>query len=439
MSEPTLDRALLPPGCTVLCAVSGGADSVCLLDLVRRLDGITVLCAHFDHGIRGAESVRDAAFVEALCKEWGIPFFLGRGDVPAYAGEHGLSIETAAREARYAFLRRVAEEQGADRIATAHNLNDNAETILFRMARGTGLRGLAGIPAQRGGIVRPLLKTPRRDIEAYLAARGIPHMEDSTNAQTGAARNRVRLALLPALEDIHPGAAGSIARMSETLAEDEAFLASLAAEKLALWGETLPAGELCALPKPVARRVLALWLGGELQRERTDALLRFAAGAGQGVLELPGRRVYRSLGRLRREEAPLPPLEERVLVPGAALVYPSRWRVSCEKRPAGAEIQTSFNTFCFSCANICGKLTVASAAEGEKIVLHGRAGTRSVRKLLAEEARVPAFRRAAVPVLRDGRGTLAVFGVGQSERAFPAPGEAFYQITIQPILEEERE
>ena len=162
MSEPVLDRSLLPAGCTVLCAVSGGADSVCLLDLVRRLGDVTVLCAHFDHGIRGAESARDVAFVEALCKEWGVPFFPGRGDVPAYAAANGLSIETAARELRYAFLERTAKEQGADVIATAHNLNDNAETILFRMARGTGLRGLTGIPARRGRIVRPLLQTPDR-------------------------------------------------------------------------------------------------------------------------------------------------------------------------------------------------------------------------------------------------------------------------------------
>lgn len=143
---------------------------------MRRLGDVTVLCAHFDHGIRGAESARDAAFVEALCKEWGVPFFPGRGDVPAYAAANGLSIETAAREARYAFLERTAKEQGADVIATAHNLNDNAETILFRMARGHGLHGLTGIPARRGRIVRPLLQTPRRDIEEYLTARGIPHV-----------------------------------------------------------------------------------------------------------------------------------------------------------------------------------------------------------------------------------------------------------------------
>lgn len=438
MSEPVLDRALLPAGCTVLCAVSGGADSVCLLDLVRRLGDVTVLCAHFDHCLRGAESARDAAFVEALCKEWGIPFFLGRGDVPAHAAENGMSLETAARELRYAFLERAAKEQGADVIATAHNLNDNAETILFRMARGTGLRGLAGIPARRGSIVRPLLKTPRCDIEEYLAARNIPHVEDSTNAETDAARNRIRLDVLPALESIHPGAAAGIARMSETLAEDEAFLTSLAEEKLALWGGAIPGKELCSLPKPVARRALARWLGGELSRERFEALLRFAAGDGAGVLELPGRRIRREFGSLRLEEESAPKLEERPLSPGETIVYPRRWQISCESCAAGAEIQTSFNTFCFSCANICGKLTVASRAAGDSLVLRRRGGTRSVSKLLGE-ARIPASQRDGIPVVRDEAGVLAVYGVGQSERAFPAPEEEFYKITISPISEEERE
>ena len=313
MSEPVLDRSLLPAGCTVLCAVSGGADSICLLDLVRRLGDVTVLCAHFDHGIRGAESARDAAFVEALCKEWGVPFFPGRGDVPAYAAANGLSIETAAREMRYAFLNRTAKEHGADVIATAHNLNDNAETILFRMARGTGLRGLTGIPARRGSIVRPLLQTPRRDIEEYLTARGIPHVEDSTNAETDAARNRIRLDVLPRLESIHPGAVAGIARMSETLAEDEAFLASLAEEKLALWGEAIPGAELCALPRPVARRALAravrraAALCRRRRRRRAGASgTARPAGARAASARRGGRAAAGGARAFARRNAPLP-------------------------------------------------------------------------------------------------------------------------------------
>ena len=164
----------------------------------------------------------------------------------------------------------------------------------------------------------------------------------------------------------------------------------------------------------------------------------FAAGDGDGVLELPGRRVRRELGQLRLGKGDAPPLEERVLLPGETLLYPGRWRISCESCAAGSEIQTSFNTFCFSCANICGKLSVASRAAGDTILLHRRGGTRSVSKLLGE-ARIPVSQRAAVPVLRDGAGPLAVYGIGQSERAFPAPQEPFYKITISPISEEERE
>ena len=137
-------------------------------------------------------------------------------------------------------------------------------------------------------------------------------------------------------------------------------------------------------------------------------------------------------------EGDAPPLEERVLLPGETLLYPGRWRISCESCATGSEIQTSFNTFCFSCANICGKLSVASRAAGDTILLHRRGGTRSVSKLLGE-ARIPVSQRAAVPVLRDGAGPLAVYGIGQSERAFPAPQEPFYKITISPISEEERE
>ena len=157
------------------------------------------------------------------------------------------------------------------------------------------------------------------------------------------------------------------------------------------------------------------------------------------MLELPGnRRVRRELGQLRLSEGDAPPLEERVLLPGETLLYPGRWRISCESCAAGSEIQTSFNTFCFSCANICDKLTVASAAAGDTIVLRRRAGTRSLSKLLGE-ARVPVSQRPGVPVVRDARGVLAVYGVGQSERAFPAPQEDFYKIIIEPISEEERE
>ena len=439
--EIVLPRELLPPGSRVLCAVSGGADSVCLLHLVRALGDVECLCAHYDHGLRGKASGEDAAFVEELCRQWEIPFFMEKGDVSAHARATGQSLETAGRELRYAFLRRTTEECGADRIATAHNQNDNAETILFRMARGTGLRGLGGIPAERDGIVRPLLGVSREEIRAYLTARGIPWREDETNAGDAAARNRVRHHVLPALESVHPGAAANIARMGSALREDEDFLTTLAAERLSAWGgERLPAAELAALPRSLSRRVLRLWLGEDLPRERYEAVLSLCGGGPSARTELPGgawvRREYGALLKGAPENAVLP---ERELRPGERVALPEAGMTAlCKIGSDPMEIQNSFNTFLFSCANICDKLTVACRRPGDRIRLEGRQGTRRLKELFIN-ARIPREARERVPVIRCGERVLAVVGFGQAEGLRPAPGEPYYSVEIRKTTEEERE
>ena len=187
----------------MLCAVSGGVDSMYLLHRMAELGaqrGFAVGCAHFNHGLRGAESDRDEAFVRAQCEKLGVPFYAGRGDV---ASVRGMGTEAAARELRYAFLTHCADEHGYDWIATAHTADDNAETLLLNLARGCGLRGLTGIPPQRGKLLRPMLDTTRAQAEAYLTARAIPHVEDSTNAADTYARNRVRHHAVPALESVN--------------------------------------------------------------------------------------------------------------------------------------------------------------------------------------------------------------------------------------------
>lgn len=448
MTEPALNRALLPDNTRVLCALSGGADSVCLLHLLLREGrGLTVAAAHYNHGLRGAESDGDEAFCRALCGEWGVPFFSARGDVAAEAARLHLSVEEAGRRLRYSFLYDTAEAWGADCIATAHNRRDNAETMLINLSRGTGTAGLGGIPPRRGKLVRPLLDAGREEILAYLEANSVPHREDSSNRSDDYTRNRLRHGVLPVLEEIRPGFEGNALRAARLLRADEEFLTSLALEKAReLWnGESMDAGGLAALPEPLSARVLRLAAAGELperhtappddapaadtppalrERDVTALLSLCRSGGPSGELCLPGRRAALIGGRLflSVEETP-PELAERTLPACGTLELPEAGlAVSIKTLPAGHQIQNSFNTFLFSSAKLCGTLMLTSRREGDRLHLLKQPEERSLKKLFIN-AGVPRRRRGLVPVLRDDRGPLAVYGFGQAQRAAAAPGE----------------
>ncbi len=313
----------ITPGARVLCAVSGGVDSMYLLHRMTELAaqrGFTVGCAHFNHGLRGAESDRDEAFVRTQCAHLGVPFYAGRGDV---ASVRGMGTEGAARQLRYAFLTDCAAAHGYDWIATAHTADDNAETLLLNLARGCGLRGLTGIPPQRGKLLRPMLDTTRAEAEAYLAAHGIAHVEDSTNASDAYARNRVRHHAVPALESVNAAFVQHAADTAALLREDERFLGGLAAEFLA--GQTpaegIPTAELLALPRPVRVRVLQQAAGRELSRRHLLALEQLCGEEGLGYADMPGLRVTREQGRLFFGAQRRPPLGTYALIPGQQHVY----------------------------------------------------------------------------------------------------------------------
>ena len=314
----------ITPGARVLCAVSGGVDSIYLLHRMTELAaqrGFTVGCAHFNHGLRGAESDRDEAFVRAQCAHLGVPFYAGRGDVSSV---RGMGTEGAARQLRYAFLTDCAAAHGYDWIATAHTADDNAETLLLNLARGCGLRGLTGIPPQRGKLLRPMLDTTRAEAEAYLAAHGIAHVEDSTNASDAYARNRVRHHAVPALESVNAAFVQHAADTAALLREDERFLGGLAAEFLA--GQTpaegIPTAELLALPRPVRVRVLQQAAGRELSRRHLLALEQLCGGEGLGYADMPGLRVTREQGRLFFGAQRRLPLGTYALIPGQTTEIP---------------------------------------------------------------------------------------------------------------------
>ena len=212
-------KKLLMPGDIVVAGVSGGADSVCLLALLDELKeklGLTLYVIHVHHGIRGAEADRDAAFVRELAGKKNLPFCLVKKDVPAAAKELGMTEEEAGRRLRYEAMEEYAKKVGADKIALAHHRDDQAETVLFHLFRGSGPRGLRGMPVKRGPFIRPLLFVSRQEIEAYLAEKQLSYCEDSTNSSLKYSRNMLRRQILPLItKNINAQAAAHIAAMAE--------------------------------------------------------------------------------------------------------------------------------------------------------------------------------------------------------------------------------
>lgn len=425
----------ITPGARVLCAVSGGVDSIYLLYRMTELAaqrGFTVGCAHFNHGLRGAESDRDEAFVRTQCAHLGVPFYAGRGDV---ASVRGMGTEGAARQLRYAFLTDCAAAHGYDWIATAHTADDNAETLLLNLARGCGLRGLTGIPPQRGKLLRPMLDTTRAEAEAYLAAHGIAHVEDSTNASDAYARNRVRHHAVPALESVNAAFVQHAADTAALLREDERFLGGLAAEFLA--GQTpaegIPTAELLALPRPVRVRVLQQAAGRELSRRHLLALEQLCGGEGLGYADMPGLRVTREQGRLFFGAQRRPPLGTYALIPGQTTEIPELgMRFTVGMPEPFREIHSAFTTFVFKSAIIHDKLSVTPRRPGDRIRLAGRGCTKRVSDLLAERG-LTQDARERVPIIRAADVPAAIAGFGVAEQWAAVPDQTMVCVRMEQI------
>ncbi len=424
ISPALADRyGMLPAGCSVICAVSGGADSVCLLHWLLSLApsrGLRVSAMHFDHRLRGAESARDAAFVQRLCAEWGVELFLGSGDAAAYAAEKGLGVEEAARELRYAFFEETAAKRPGCRVATAHTADDNAETVLMHLARGSGLRGLGGIPPVRGQYIRPLLHTERSEILRYLKENELSWVEDSSNGGDEYARNRLRHGALPLLRREYPALLRSVSACAERLREDEAYLSAEAA-RLLPWAEEEgalvgSAAALCASPRPLALRALrdgGERLGLRLSAERLEALLRLAEGESpSGCTELPGGAVaLREYDRLLLCPA----------LPEAAALgeHPLSWNAWTEVPELGLRVwlgepvkkEDFAYIFHFKKAELCGIITIRPRRGGDRLVLDRGRGGKSLKKWMIEE-KIPLRERGRVPVVADEAGVLALIPYG---------------------------
>lgn len=434
--EPVRDYDVLPKGSSVLCAVSGGADSVCLLHWLSRQKDLTLRAAHFNHLLREAEAHRDEQFVRDLCGEWSIPLTIGRGDVRSFARQEKRSIEEAARTLRYTFLFRTAEAEGCDLVVTAHNAGDNAETVLLHLLRGSGLDGLTGIPPRRGRLCRPLLECSRQALADYLTHRGIPHVEDSSNADVTYRRNLLRREVMPVLETINPGFPRRLAANLHHLRADRDFLDGLG-RALAQQGETtaegisLPVKALREAPPPVAIRGVKAVLEDlgrwEHSAAHLEAVVDLALGdQPAGQCDLPqGLRVRRQYDRLLfalvQEEAPPPP--PALEIPGPGVYHWGDWTLQLTPAicPEGAEGGWYFRDLAFP-------LTLRTRRPGDQLKLPRRR-EKPLKKWYIDE-KVPRPCRDSLPVLADAQGLLAAVGLGPHAPRLAAAGERAFLCSI---------
>jgi tRNA(Ile)-lysidine synthase len=440
---------MFQPDQRVGVAVSGGADSVCLLHVLRELAprwNLRLIVLHLDHQLRGEESRQDAAFVRDLAASLELSFEFEETDVAALCRETGGNLEQAARAARLEFFQRLAQAGTVDRIAAGHTRSDQAETVLFRFLRGSGTAGLAGIrPVTDDGIVRPLLEIDRPEIERYLRERGIAWRNDSTNASTAFARNRIRHELLPQLtRDWNPAMAATLAHTADWAQAEEAYweseLARLVPAHLIFEPPAvlMHVGPLAALPLAVVRRLVRRaveWAKGDLRGigfEHLAGVLELAAsGEGHGRIQIPGLDIFRSFGWLRIAPPALDNLDNRnyrlpLPVPGAVRLPGQKAVVHTELFENTNVTEPSEDVYngCVGCLDwnrISGSLEVRNWRPGDQYQPIGHSGAEKI-KLLFHQARVPLWERRHWPVVTMGDAILWARRFGPAAGFAAGPG-----------------
>ena len=401
-------REFAAPGSRLLAAVSGGMDSMVLLDvLISVSDRYDITCAHFNHQLRGEESRRDELFVRDFCEKNQIPLVVSSGDVNRYANENHVGLEEAARMLRYSFLTSVPD---IDWIVTAHNGDDNLETMLMHLVRGSGLHGLSGIPPVRDRILRPMLQIPRAEIARYASARQVPFVTDSSNETDQFFRNRIRRAIIPLLREENPHIVESTAELCRILRSEDRFLREQSALALArvCSGSALDRAAFLELPEALQPRVLTLFLENvpELSRVHIrSALSLIRAENPSAALDLPGDfRLRRSYQDLVLEQhfaaAPLP--GPTAIEPGQAVRFGS-WLIQC--LPDTGQYTPDREYLILDRSVLDRPMTLRCMQPGDRIHLTG--GTRKISRLLID-LKVPKTQRPSLPILMSGDEVAAV-------------------------------
>ena len=416
------------PADRVMIAFSGGADSTALLLSMKemlcegKIGGL--FAAHLNHGIRGDNADRDQRFCETLCRDLDIPIATEKADVPAYALEHGQSLEQAARDVRYEFLERARRAFDADLTATAHHRDDQAETVLLHLIRGSGTAGLCGMKPRNGSIIRPFLNISREEILLYLEERGADYCEDETNAENSASRNRIRNELIPLLCGYNPNISEALCKTASLCAEDETYLAQLAEQaeqEILSGGGPLTArdcsGFLRRLPGRILRKRLYALDGSvsEADIRRVTALAEAQTGT---KIQLPcGRSAWIDATALYIGDYPDECEYEIPFEPEGRTVTPRGTLIS--RRVTGWHKPKNGDEAFLDLASMPEGLVVRSRRDGDRFFPLGAPGARKLSDVLTDR-KVPREQRD-MPLLAKGDEVYYAAGLTCSEYAKVTP------------------
>ncbi len=417
-------------------AVSGGIDSVVLLDILASLKEelhISLLVLHLNHGIRGEEAERDQKFVQDLSKRYALPSLNKKVDVPSYMGETSLSLQEAARELRYRFFEEAMETQNLDKVAVGQSADDQAETVLMRFIKGGGTRGLKGIPYVREErYIRPLLDVWREELQGYAQQRGLAFVEDSSNLKTTYLRNQIRHELLPYLRKYNPNIKERLLQLAQILGEDDLYLEVLAQElakeivKRNNEEVFIPISQLLSLPSTLQVRVLQrafahISAGKILEYPHLKGILRMAQeGGGSKRMPLPGGlwaiRVYDTLTLRKGEGTKEERLKEIALqVPGRTTlkdigmgIEATIYEVRTSPRPDPQEAYLDYNRLIFP-------LRVRSYLPGDRFIPFGMKGRKKIKEFFTD-LKIPHEQRKNIPLVISGADICWVAGWRIDER-----------------------
>jgi tRNA(Ile)-lysidine synthase len=432
------------PKSRLVVAVSGGPDSVCLLHILTRLRealGIELYAAHLDHQLRGAESESDAEYVAELTQSLGIPLAVEKREVRAYQAQKRISLEEAAREVRYSFLAETAKAIGAGEVAIGHTRDDNIETILMHLIRGSGTRGLQGLRPrtewQGAGIsltiIRPLLEISREETQGYCREHGLSPRLDSSNLSLSPLRNRIRLKLLPLLKGYNPRIAEALLRTARLAADDLAFLEEEGARS---WNQTAQLKEdtvildkerLLGLPPALKRQVLRLSLGKlsgslkDIEARHIEEMMNALNKPAGRSLNLPGGLTLTIeydrylVGKEPLALAPFPPLETELplSIPGETRL--PGWQVSAritERQPTEEDDSLSA---CFDFDKTGDRLSVRNRRRGDRFQPLGMSQPKKLNRFMID-AKIPRHWRERVPVVSSPEHIVWVVGYRIDDR-----------------------